>query len=77
LKLQAEEVAYVGDDVMDLPIMIRVGLAITVADAHELAKQYAHWTTAAAGGQGAAREVCELVMQAQGTWDALIQEYLA
>ncbi|WP_455202886.1 3-deoxy-manno-octulosonate-8-phosphatase KdsC [Kaarinaea lacus] len=76
LKLSPEEVAYVGDDVVDLPIMLRVGLAITVPDAHELAKKHAHWVTENPGGHGAAREICEMIMQAQETWEALIQEYL-
>lgn len=76
LKLSPEDVAYVGDDVVDLPIMLRVGLAITVPDAHELAKKHAHWVTENPGGRGAAREICEMIMQAQETWEALIQEYL-
>lgn len=76
LKLHPDDVAYVGDDVMDLPIMIRVGLAITVQDGHELAKHHAHWVTTNSGGRGAAREICEKIMQAQGTWDKLLQEYL-
>ena len=77
LKLLPEEVAYVGDDVVDLPVMIRVGLAITVSDGHDLAKKHAHWITQNPGGQGAAREICEFIMQAQGTWDTLIQEYIS
>lgn len=77
LKLLPEEVAYVGDDVVDLPIMIRVGLAVTVSDGHALAKKHAHWITEKAGGHGAAREICEFIMQAQGTWDALVQEYIS
>jgi 3-deoxy-D-manno-octulosonate 8-phosphate phosphatase (KDO 8-P phosphatase) len=77
LDLLPEEVAYVGDDVVDLPIMIRVGLAITVQDGHALAKKHAHWITENRGGQGAAREVCEFIMQAQGTWESLIQEYMS
>lgn len=77
LDLIADEVAYVGDDVVDLPVMIRVGLAITVNDGHELVKKHAHWVTENRGGQGAAREICEFIMQAQGTWEALIQEYIS
>jgi len=52
------------------------GLAIAVADASPLVKEHAHWTTNAAGGRGAAREVCELIMQAQGTLEKQIQRYL-
>ena len=77
LELQPEQVAYVGDDVVDLPIMIRVGLAITVPGAHDLANQHAHWITSRPAGAGAAREVCEMIMKAQGTYDAAIAKYLA
>ncbi|WP_455209302.1 KdsC family phosphatase [Kaarinaea lacus] len=71
------DVAYVGDDVVDLPIMIRVGLAITVPGAHDLAKQHAHWITSKPAGAGAARDICEMIMKAQGTYDATMAKYLA
>lgn len=77
LDLQPEQVAYVGDDVVDLPIMTRVGLAITVPGAHELAKQHAHWVTTQPAGGGAGRDVCEMIMKAQGTYDTIIAKYLA
>lgn len=67
LQLQPQQVAYVGDDVNDVPVMLQVGLAIACADAHFLVIKHAHWQTKAAGGRGAAREVCDLIMQAQGT----------
>lgn len=76
LGLDSEQVAYVGDDVVDLPVMMRVGLAIAVQDAHQLVKQHCHWVTPCAGGRGAAREVCELLMQAQGTLDQQLKPYL-
>ncbi len=76
LSLNPEQVAYVGDDVVDLPILIRVGLAIAVQDAHNLVKQHSHWTTPNPGGKAAARDVCELIMQAQGTLEAQLQRYL-
>lgn len=76
LNISAEEAAYVGDDVIDLPVMLRAGLAITVEDAHPLAKQHAHWQTPQPGGRGAARDVCELIMQAQGTLEAQFAQYL-
>lgn len=76
LDLRPEQIAYVGDDIVDLPIMLRVGLAISVADGHPLAKQHAHWTTSKSGGRGAAREVCEFVMEAQGTLQTALQKYL-
>ena len=76
LNLSLDQVAYVGDDVVDLPVMRRVGLAITVADGHELAQQYAHWCTPNPGGHGAARDVCELIMRSQGTLDAQLASFL-
>lgn len=75
LALADTEIAYVGDDVMDLPVMRRVGLAIAVGDAHPLVGQHAHWQTRAAGGRGAAREVCEFLLAAQGKLEALWAGY--
>ena len=63
--LAADECAYIGDDVGDIEIMRRVGLAVAVADAAEAAKHVAHLVTTAAGGKGAVREVCEAILQAQ------------
>ena len=71
-----EQIAYVGDDVVDLPVMTRAGFAVAVQDAHPLAKQHAHWVTPSGGGRGAAREVCELIMDAQGTLQSALRPYL-
>ena len=71
-----ESVAYVGDDVVDLPVMRRVGLAIAAADAHPLVHRHAHWQTPSPGGRGAGRDVCELIMEAQGTLDDMMAHYL-
>jgi 3-deoxy-D-manno-octulosonate 8-phosphate phosphatase (KDO 8-P phosphatase) len=76
LGLGDQEVAYVGDDVVDLPVMRQVGLAIAVADAHPLVAAHCHWQTRIPGGRGAGREVCELIMRAQGTLDPMLQTYL-
>lgn len=76
LGLANDQIAYVGDDVVDLPIMRRVGLAIAVQDAHPLVKQHAHWQTPSVGGRGAARDVCELIMEAQGSLEAQLRSYL-
>ncbi len=76
LGLQAQQVAYVGDDVVDLPILRRVGLAVGVQDAHPLVKQHCHWITPNPGGRAAARDICELIMQAQGSLDAQLKPYL-
>ena len=76
LSLQPEQVAYVGDDVIDLPVLRKVGLAVAVQDAHELVKRHAHWQTPSCGGRGAARDVCDLIMEAQGTYEAEMAKYL-
>ena len=75
--LPADAVAYVGDDVVDLPVMRRVGLAVAVADCSALLHPHAHWITSRRGGHGAAREVCEAIMQAQGTLERQLARYLA
>ncbi|HEB97390.1 MAG TPA: 3-deoxy-manno-octulosonate-8-phosphatase KdsC [Sedimenticola thiotaurini] len=75
LGLEPEQAAYVGDDLLDLPIMARVGLAVTVQDAHHEVVRRAHWQTRASGGRGAAREVCELLMQAQGSWQGVLERF--
>jgi len=77
LGLQPEQTAYVGDDVVDLPIMLEVGLAIAVQNAHPLVRQYAHWITPSIGGYGAAREACEMIMYAQGTYQTEMRKYLS
>ncbi|HUL42122.1 MAG TPA: HAD-IIIA family hydrolase [Burkholderiales bacterium] len=76
LRLHADATAYVGDDVMDLPVMRRCGLAICVPAAPALVKQQAHYITQQPGGCGAVREICELIMQAQGTFQAQLSRYL-
>ncbi len=76
LDLSPKQVAYVGDDVLDLPIMTQVGFAVAVADANFAVKQRADWHTQTPGGLGAVREVCDLIMQVQDTFDAMLQRYL-
>ncbi len=68
--------AYMGDDVVDLPVLMRCGLALSVPDAPPLVKQHADYITRAYGGHGAAREVCELIMHAQGTLARQLEPYL-
>lgn len=70
------EIAYVGDDVIDLPVMSQVGFAIAVGDAHWFVKEQAHMTTEANGGKGAGREICEFILAAQDKLDNLLQSYL-
>ncbi|MCB5188339.1 HAD hydrolase family protein [Methylobacillus caricis] len=74
--VSAEECAFMGDDVIDIPPMRRAGLAVTVPHAMPLVKEYAHYTTERQAGFGAARELCELIMKAQGTFDAQMSPYL-
>jgi 3-deoxy-D-manno-octulosonate 8-phosphate phosphatase (KDO 8-P phosphatase) len=75
LGVAAGEAGYMGDDVVDLPVLGRCGLACAPAQAHERVLQRAHYVSAAAAGRGAAREVCELLMHAQGTLDAALARY--
>jgi 3-deoxy-D-manno-octulosonate 8-phosphate phosphatase (KDO 8-P phosphatase) len=77
LKLTPEQVAYVGDDVVDLPVLLHVGLSIAVQDAHPVVKHHVHWTTPSAGGRGAARDVCELIMHAQGEYEPAMRRHLS
>ncbi|MGH8548705.1 MAG: 3-deoxy-manno-octulosonate-8-phosphatase KdsC [Methylococcales bacterium] len=76
LSVSPEQVACVGDDLPDLPLFARAGLAIAVADAHFAVRQHADWCTSLPGGSGAAREVCDLVMKAQQTLDSSIDAYV-
>lgn len=74
--LTQSDVAFVGDDLNDIPLMRRSELAVAVADAAAEAKLNAHVVTSAAGGYGAVRETVELILKAQNRWDELIQSYL-
>jgi 3-deoxy-D-manno-octulosonate 8-phosphate phosphatase (KDO 8-P phosphatase) len=73
--VEESEVAYVGDDVVDIPLMRRSGLAVAVADATDETRAAAHYVTRLPGGFGAVREVCELVLKAQGRWAELMKRY--
>jgi 3-deoxy-D-manno-octulosonate 8-phosphate phosphatase (KDO 8-P phosphatase) len=77
LQLTPEQTAYMGDDVIDLPILRRCGLAITVADAYPLVKEHVHWITTATGGHGAVREAAECILTARNQLAGLMAEYLA
>ena len=69
--------AYMGDDWVDLPILIRCGLAMTVPEAPAVVRERVHYVTQAGGGHGAVREACELIMQAQGSFDTQLAAFLA
>ncbi|MEW6744588.1 MAG: HAD family hydrolase [Planctomycetota bacterium] len=74
--LEPRQVAYMGDDLADLPAMTRAGFAFTVPDAPPEVRQRAHHVTTAAAGRGAVREAIELLLRAHGLWDALVGGYL-
>jgi 3-deoxy-D-manno-octulosonate 8-phosphate phosphatase (KDO 8-P phosphatase) len=76
-KISAGEVAYMGDDLTDVVILRRVGLAIATANAREEVKRAAHYVTQAAGGRGAVREVAELLLKAQNRWEEILKHYQA
>lgn len=76
-KINASEVAYMGDDLTDVVILRRVGLAIATANAREEVKRAAHYVTQAAGGRGAVREVAELLLKAQNRWEEILRHYQA
>ena len=75
--LEAPQVAYMGDDIVDLPILTRVGLAAVPADAVPEAMEHAHFVSRFPGGRGAVCELVELILQAQGKWESIMQGYLA
>jgi len=75
-KLAPQQVAYMGDDWLDLPLLSRVGLAATVADGVAEVKDVAHYVTRQAGGRGAVRELCELILEAKGLREELLARYL-
>ena len=75
-RVDESEVAFIGDDLTDIPVMQRSELAVAVADAVEEARSVAHYVTQAEGGRGAVREVIELILKAQGRWSDLVDGYL-
>ncbi|MDP3544187.1 MAG: HAD hydrolase family protein [Elusimicrobiota bacterium] len=74
-KLTKDQVIYVGDDIPDLAVMSRVGLAVAPANARPEVKAAAHWVTKAQGGDGAFRELVEVILRSQGLWDAILERY--
>ncbi len=74
--VQEDEVAFMGDDLVDIPLMRRSELAVAVADAAAETRSAAHYVTRAEGGRGAVREVIEIILKAQGRWNDLVAEYL-
>lgn len=76
LKLRPEQAAYIGDDLPDLPLLKRVGLAVVVADAESYIVSHAHLQTRKKGGKGAVRELCDFIMASQGTLSSIQESFL-
>lgn len=74
--LTDDDIAYMGDDVVDLAVLNRVGLALAPADCVDEVRSRAHWVTRCAGGAGAAREAIERILRVQGRWDGIVEAYL-
>lgn len=77
LSINADECGFIGDDVIDLPVLTRVGFAASVPNGHAEVRQRVHHVTTASGGKGAAREVCDFILRAQNKYDSVLAEYLA
>ncbi len=75
-KVTDDEICYIGDDVIDIPLLKRVGLAVAPPNSVEAVKPYAHMITEKKGGHGAVREVCDLLLSARGKWDEVMAKYL-
>ena len=74
-KVTPEECCYVGDDLIDIPVMSRVGFAVAVQNAQAETKEAAHYVTEKSGGRGAVREVCNLILKTQGKWEDVTSKY--
>ncbi|MDO4641430.1 MAG: HAD family hydrolase [Neisseria sp.] len=74
--VEEQECAFIGDDVVDLPVMVRCGLPVAVPEAHEFVLQHAAYITRKSAGKGAVRELCDLIMQARGTLQTALEEYI-
>jgi len=74
--LKEHETGFMGDDLIDIPLMRRAGFSVAVPNGAPHIFQYAHYITRASGGRGAAREVCEMILQVQGLWESIIKRYL-
>lgn len=75
--IELQDIAFMGDDWPDLTVMQRVGLALTPANGHFSVVERSHWQSKRRGGEGAVRDACDLIMQAQGTFDSILAPYLA
>lgn len=74
--LERGRCCYVGDDLVDIPVMLQCGLGVAVADAHHAVRHVADWVTPSAGGLGAAREVCDVILYAQSRFDDIMDQHM-
>ena len=74
-KIKPEEVCFVGDDLVDLPVLKRVGFAVSVPNAVDEAREVSHYITKKPGGRGAVREICDMILKTQGKWEEVIARY--
>ena len=75
-QLKSEEVLYIGDDIIDVPVLRKVGIAVAVADASDYLEEFCSFRTELPGGHGAVREVIEILLKEQGKWDTLMERYI-
>lgn len=74
-KVAPEEICFMGDDLIDLPVLRKIGFAVSVPNAVEEVKAAAHYVTSKMGGRGAVREICDLILKSQGKWDTATAKY--
>ena len=74
-KLSPDEAAFIGDDIVDIPVLRRVGFSVAVADAADVVKKSVDYVARNSGGRGAVREICEMILKAQGKWPEIAAKY--
>jgi 3-deoxy-D-manno-octulosonate 8-phosphate phosphatase (KDO 8-P phosphatase) len=74
-KISADEAAFIGDDIIDIPVLNRVGFSVAVADAADVVKKSVDYVARNSGGRGAVREICEMILKAQGKWPEIAAKY--
>ena len=74
-KLSPDEAAFIGDDIVDIPVLRRVGFSVAVADAADVVKKTVDYVARNSGGRGAVREICEMILKAQGKWPEIAAKY--
>ena len=75
-RIEPSEMAFIGDDLVDLPLFVRVGVSIAVSDGHAVVRQKADWVTEAGGGSGAVREVCDEILKSKGLFDRIVERLI-